>query len=394
MSEDKKSAAQPSEAENASQNSEREETAATPDTADTVTSAKSQEANDATESQDTVDLAMRSEGNDDSDPSAEMDFSETSRPDASDDATTSEDQQDDDDTYSTDFEASASESGDSSDADDEPTLTDRIAAMEAYEAEEEDEEEAMTLLQHLDELRTRLKRICFASIIGMLACYSFAEKLFDYLVMPMVAVMPDQSSFIYTAPHEAFVTYLKVAALAGIFISSPYIFYQIWAFIAPGLYEEERKYIIPIAFFSAVCFIGGGAFAYFIVFPFAFEFFMSFNTGNIQAMLKLNEYLSFSMKLIFAFGLVFEMPLFALFLSRLGIVTASMMRKARKFAILFSFILAALLTPPDVVSQLLMAGPLMILYEISIVIAALFGKRRPAEDSETEDDDEAHHAES
>ncbi|SIO29764.1 sec-independent protein translocase protein TatC [Halodesulfovibrio marinisediminis DSM 17456] len=366
MSVDNKKDAQPSEAEETASTTEQTEDA--------------ESSNEVKTSED-----ARVEGGDDSDPSAEMDFSDGPRPDRVEDL-------DDEDIDNTASEAqAASDDGDSSDTEQDTsqpaTLTDRINAMGEEDEDEEDEEESMTLLQHLDELRVRLKRISFAVIIGCLACYSFAEKLFDYLVMPMVKVMPDQSSFIYTAPHEAFVTYLKVAALAGFFAASPYIFYQIWAFIAPGLYEEERKYIIPIAFFSAACFIGGGAFAYFIVFPFAFEFFMSFNTGNIQAMLKLNEYLSFSMKLIFAFGLVFEMPLFALFLSRLGIVTATMMRKARKFAILFSFILAALLTPPDVVSQLLMAGPLMILYEISIVIAALFGKRRPSEEVDEEDEE-------
>lgn len=368
MSVDKKDDAQPSEADE---------------------TASSNEHNEDVESSSKIDASdVREEGSDDSDPSAEMNFSDGPRPDRIED-------HDDEDIDNTASEAqAASDGGDSNEEEQETsesvTLTDRIDAMEE-EDDEDEEEEAMTLLQHLDELRVRLKRISFAIIIGCLACYSFAEQLFDYLVLPMVAVMPDQSSFIYTAPHEAFVTYLKVAALAGFFASSPYIFYQIWAFIAPGLYEEERKYIVPIAFFSAACFIGGGAFAYFVVFPFAFEFFMSFNTGNIQAMLKLNEYLSFSMKLIFAFGLVFEMPLFALFLSRLGLVTADMMRKARKFAILFSFVLAALLTPPDVVSQLLMAGPLMILYEISIVIAAVFGKRRPSEEEsdDSEDDDEA-----
>ncbi|MEZ0575355.1 twin-arginine translocase subunit TatC [Halodesulfovibrio aestuarii] len=368
MSVDKKNDAQPSEADETASNDEH------------IEDVESSE----TETSDNV----HADGSDDSDPSAEIEFSDGSRPDHIDD-------HDDEDIDNTASEAhAASDDGDSNDNEQEsstpPTLIDHINALDNEDEDDEDEEEeSMTLLQHLDELRVRLKRISFAIIIGCLACYSFAEKLFDYLVMPMVAVMPDQSSFIYTAPHEAFVTYLKVAALAGFFISSPYIFYQIWAFIAPGLYEEERKYIIPIAFFSAACFIGGGAFAYFIVFPFAFEFFMSFNTGHIQAMLKLNEYLSFSMKLIFAFGLVFEMPLFALFLSRLGIVTAAMMRKARKFAILFSFVLAAILTPPDVVSQLLMAGPLMILYEISIVIAAVFGKRRPSEEDDDTEDDEA-----
>ncbi|WP_444979610.1 twin-arginine translocase subunit TatC [Desulfovibrio psychrotolerans] len=251
----------------------------------------------------------------------------------------------------------------------------------------------MTLIQHLDELRKRLKYIAFAAIAGCLACYGFAERLFGYLVAPMVDYMPEASSFIFTAPHEAFLTYLKVAALAGIFLASPYIFYQIWAFIAPGLYDEERKYIIPVALFSAIFFIGGASFGYFIVFPAAFEFFMSFNNEHIQAMLKLDEYLSFSIKLLLAFGLVFEMPLFALILSRIGILTADMMRKARRYSILGAFIVAAILTPPDIFSQLLMAGPLLILYEVSIIVAKVFGKkRRGAEEPEEEKEEETEEA--
>ena len=265
---------------------------------------------------------------------------------------------------------------------------------EELDEEEEEEEGPMTLVQHLDELRKRLKYIALAAIVGCLACYGFAEELFNLLVAPMVKFMPEQSSFIFTAPQEAFLTYLKVAALAGIFLTSPYIFYQIWSFIAPGLYEEERKYIIPVAVFSALFFVGGASFGYFVVFPAAFEFFMSFNNEHIQAMLKLDEYLSFSIKLLLAFGFVFEMPLFALVLSRIGILTADMMRKVRRFAVLGAFVVGAILTPPDVFSQLLMAGPLLVLYEISIIVASVFGRKKeePSEedgDEEDEDDEEA-----
>jgi sec-independent protein translocase protein TatC len=266
--------------------------------------------------------------------------------------------------------------------------------LDEEDEEEEEEEGPMTLVQHLDELRKRLKYIALAAIVGCLACYGFAEELFNLLVAPMVKFMPEQSSFIFTAPQEAFLTYLKVAALAGIFLTSPYIFYQIWSFIAPGLYEEERKYIIPVAVFSALFFVGGASFGYFVVFPAAFEFFMSFNNEHIQAMLKLDEYLSFSIKLLLAFGFVFEMPLFALVLSRIGILTADMMRKVRRFAVLGAFVVGAILTPPDVFSQLLMAGPLLVLYEISIIVASVFGRKKeePSEedgDEEDEEDEEA-----
>ena len=258
------------------------------------------------------------------------------------------------------------------------------------EEEEEEEESPMTLVQHLDELRKRLKYIALAAIVGCLACYGFAEELFNLLVAPMVKFMPEQSSFIFTAPQEAFLTYLKVAAVAGIFLTSPYIFYQVWSFIAPGLYEEERKYIVPVAVFSALFFVGGASFGYFVVFPAAFEFFMSFNNEHIQAMLKLDEYLSFSIKLLLAFGFVFEMPLFALVLSRIGLVTAQMMRKVRRFAVLGAFVVGAILTPPDVFSQLLMAGPLLVLYEVSIIVASVFGRKKeePSEEDEAEEDED------
>jgi sec-independent protein translocase protein TatC len=260
---------------------------------------------------------------------------------------------------------------------------------EAAADEEEDEDERpMTLLEHLDELRFRLVRCCIAVGIGFLACYGFAEQLFGYLVAPLLAVMPETSTLIFTELPEAFFTYLKISIVAGMFLTSPYIFYQIWAFIAPGLYDEEKKYIIPMAGVSALFFASGACFGYFIVFPFAFDFFMSFNNETIQAMPKLGEYLGFSLKLLIAFGLIFEMPLFAFFGARIGILTAAAMRKARKVAVLCFFIVAAILTPPDVISQLLMAGPLLLLYEVSIYVAKIFGRSAKAGGQDEDENDE------
>ncbi len=256
-------------------------------------------------------------------------------------------------------------------------------AAERQEAKVDKEEQPMTLLGHLDELRKRLVRCSIAVGIGFLACYGFAEQLFGYLVAPLVAVMPASSKLIFTALPEAFFTYIKISVVAGIFLTCPYIFYHIWAFIAPGLYEEEKKYIIPMALVSALFFATGAAFGYFIVFPFAFDFFISFNNETIQAMPKLGDYLDFSLRLLIAFGLIFEMPLFAFFGARIGLLTANFMRKGRKIAILCFFIVAAILTPPDVVSQVLMAGPLIILYEISILIALVFARSKNIEHSAT-----------
>ncbi|WP_442935477.1 twin-arginine translocase subunit TatC [Nitratidesulfovibrio sp. 1201_IL3209] len=247
----------------------------------------------------------------------------------------------------------------------------------------------MTLLDHLSELRVRLVRCLIALTVGFFACYGFAEELFNYLMIPLTRALPSGAKLIYTALPEAFFVYMQVALVAGAFLASPYLFYQIWAFIAPGLYDEEKRHIIPIAGASALFFVAGAAFCYFQVFPYAFEFFVGFATDTIAPMPKLDEYLGFTLKMLLAFGLIFEMPLFAFFLSRLGLVTAQWMRKTRKYAILAIFIVAAILTPPDVFSQLMMAAPMLVLYEISILVAAVFGKKKPGADEEDEEDEGA-----
>jgi sec-independent protein translocase protein TatC len=260
-----------------------------------------------------------------------------------------------------------------------PPATDSAPKDKEAAAEQEPVHE-MTFTEHLNELRVRLMRCLLAAFIGLLACYAFAEQLFILLMNPLVVLLePTGGSLIYTGLPEAFFTHLKVAAVAGLFLVSPYIFYQLWMFIAPGLYAGERKYIIPIALCSALCFVTGAMFGYFIVFPFGFQFFLGYATDFIRPMPSVREYFSFSTSMLFAFGLIFELPLFMLFLSALGIVTYKSLRKYRKFAILGNFVVAAILTPPDVVSQCLMAGPLCILYEIGIWVAYLFGKK-PKED--------------
>ncbi|WP_319759407.1 twin-arginine translocase subunit TatC [Maridesulfovibrio sp.] len=255
-------------------------------------------------------------------------------------------------------------------------LHEEAADAEGEDEEELDEEEApMTFLEHLEELRRRFVRIMIACGIGFLACYSFAKPLFSLLMAPLVAVLPPDSTLIFTSLPEGFVTYLKVAGVAGVFAVSPYIFTQIWGFIAPGLYEHERKWMIPLAFLSAFFFVGGALFGYYVVFPFGCEFFMGFADEFIKPMPTLREYLGFSLKLLFAFGLIFELPLFIFFLARLGVVTAEGLRSKRKYAILVCFICSAILTPPDVMTQTLMAGPLILLYEIGIWVSYFFGKR-------------------
>jgi sec-independent protein translocase protein TatC len=265
-------------------------------------------------------------------------------------------------------------------------MTEEPAASQQETAEEEDELSggSMTLMEHLEELRQRLTRAAIAVGVGFLAAYGFKEQLYSYLTIPLKAAMPPGAKLIYTAPAEAFFTYLKVAFLAGVVGASPVIFYQLWKFVSPGLYAHERRNIWPFVIFSSTLFISGAIFCYTIVFPYAFQFFMSFATDDITPMLKLNEYLSFTSMLLFAFGVVFEMPLILIFLGRLGVVTAQGLRKQRKYAILIMFVAAAIFTPPDVVSQILMAVPLMILYEISVFMVALSQKKKAAREAAME----------
>jgi sec-independent protein translocase protein TatC len=256
---------------------------------------------------------------------------------------------------------------------------------ETPQQEQTGELKEMTLMDHLGELRNRLVKSVIAALVGFLACYAFSKDLFRLMMKPLLEVIPPDSSLIFTALPEAFFTYVKVAFVAGLFLVSPYIFYQIWQFIAPGLYEHERKYIIPIALLSAIFFVFGAMFGYFIVFPFGFEFFMGYADEMIKPMPSLREYFSFSLKLLLAFGVIFELPLFIFFLARLGLVTAASLRKKRKYAILLSFVVAAILTPPDGITQILMAGPLIILYEIGIYVALFFGKKKPGPPAEAEE---------
>ena len=182
---------------------------------------------------------------------------------------------------------------------------------------------------------------------------------------------------------------MKVALVASLFGTSPITFYQVWAFIAPGLYKEEKRAVLPLAFFSSIFFIAGAAFCFFMVFPIAFKFFMGFATDTIVPMISVEEYLGFALKLLIAFGVVFEMPLFAYFLSRFGILSPDFMRRQRRYAILLIFIVAAILTPPDVFSQCLMALPMFLLYEVSIYVSAMaYPKKKEDKAEEPEDERE------
>ena len=239
------------------------------------------------------------------------------------------------------------------------------------------EEEKLPFISHLDELRTRLIRVFIAVGVGFVIAFGFKERLFKILVHPLVNVMKEGETLIYTGLPEAFFTYLKVAFLTGLIVASPLILYQFWMFVAPGLYKNERRMMVPIVVLSSFFFVGGALFGYFVVFPWGFKFFLGFATETIRPLPSMKEYFGFSAKLLLAFGLVFELPLVLTFMAKLGIVSVEFLKKNRKYALLLFFAGAAILTPPDVVTQVLMALPLMVLYEVSIIGAKIFGKKKP-----------------
>ena len=179
-----------------------------------------------------------------------------------------------------------------------------------------------------------------------------------------------------------FITYLKVALIAGILLSAPFIFYQLWLFIAPGLYQREKRYVIPFVLFSTILFVGGALFGYFVVFPFGFKFFLGFSNQYIKALPSVKQYFSFSIKLLLAFGIVFELPVVVFFLTKMGLITPELLKKKRKYAILLIFIIAAILTPPDAATQCMMAVPLIVLYEISILVSKTARKKKKGEEKE------------
>jgi sec-independent protein translocase protein TatC len=238
------------------------------------------------------------------------------------------------------------------------------------------ENEKLPFTSHLEELRKRLITAFIAIGVGFVVSFGFKERLFGILVQPLINVMKEGENLIYTGLPEAFFTYLKVSLLTGLIVASPILLYQFWMFVAPGLYRGERRLMVPIVILSSFFFIGGALFGYFVVFPWGFEFFLGFATDNIRPLPSMKEYFGFSAKLLLAFGLVFELPLVLTFMAKLGIVSVDFLKKNRKYALLLFFAGAAILTPPDVITQILMALPLMVLYEVSIIGAKIFGKKK------------------
>lgn len=239
------------------------------------------------------------------------------------------------------------------------------------------EENSMSFLEHLEELR----RICLKSLIavalGTVVCLFFSPQIYHFLKMPLQELLPPGSHFIATTPFESYATYLKISLLFGIFLSSPLIFYFFWSFVRPGLKTGEAKGIISVSLICSILFVGGALFGYFVVFPPGFQFAVKILTGtDILFFPKMSDYLSFALRLLFAFGLIFELPLFLLILGRFGIVHSAGLKKGRKYMVILIFLTAGILTPgPDVISQILMAAPLLILFEVGILLVKWVEKK-------------------
>ncbi len=265
----------------------------------------------------------------------------------------------------------------------------------AADQEEDLQDSKMPLLEHLGELRQRLIRAFVALIVLFFISYFFAEDIYGFLVQPLADILNESGGnrrLIYTALHEAFFTYIKVAFFTALFVGFPYMSVQIWKFIAPGLFRDEKRAFLPFLIATPILFFMGGSLVYYLIFPVAWKFFLSFEAAAIgdglaiQLEAKVDEYLSLVMRLIFAFGLCFELPVLMTLLARVGLVTAAGMRAKRKYAIVAAFVAAAILTPPDVISQVGLALPTIGLYEISI-LAVLLIERQKAKKQQAEDED-------
>lgn len=238
----------------------------------------------------------------------------------------------------------------------------------------------LPLTGHLSELRKRLINSVVTVLVAFLITYSYSEEVYSILARPLMPALPEGTNFLaFSGVVEPFYTYLKAAIVAAIVLSSPVIIYQFWAFVAPGLYKDEKRWFVPIVTVSLGLFGGGVLFAYNIVFPVGFDYLLGFASSTLKPVLSMGDYFSLATKMLIAFGIVFQIPLLILVLARLGLVDAKSLIGYWRYALLTSVIAGALLTPPDIFSQLLMGGPIMILYAMGIVLASLFGKKGEAD---------------
>lgn len=232
-----------------------------------------------------------------------------------------------------------------------------------------------TLISHLVELRARLIRILLILFLGFLPCAFFARELYSFLAFPLLEKLPQGGQMIATEVVTPFFIPIKVALMVAFLVTLPHTLYQVWAFVAPGLYSHEKRLFLPLVFISSLLFFAGMAFAYFVVLPLVFEFIVYFAPEGVAVMTDISEYLNFVLTMFLAFGITFEVPVFVLILIRTGLVSIEKMKSIRRFVLVGAFIIGAIFTPPDVMSQILLAIPLYLLYELGIILAALSMKQ-------------------
>ncbi|MCI5632962.1 twin-arginine translocase subunit TatC [Helicobacter sp.] len=242
------------------------------------------------------------------------------------------------------------------------------------------------LKPHIQDLRRCLIHIVLALLVTFLASFYFWEIILEWMIAPLASVLPNgRENVIFTQVGEAFFTAIKVAFFSGFIFALPVIFWQVWAFVAPGLYENEKRLVIPFVIFGTFFFLCGCAFAYYVAFPIGFGYLINFGSQLFTALPKIGEYVGFFTKLMVGFGVSFELPVIAFFLAKIGLITDKTLKDYFKFAIIFIFVLAAILTPPDVLSQFLMAIPLLLLYGISILIAKAVNPYKSQDDEADEE---------
>ncbi len=242
----------------------------------------------------------------------------------------------------------------------------------------------MSFLDHLEELRKRIIYACYGIALGVGASFFFIQRIYDFLLAPAIATLPEGSKLIYTQPTEAFSLYINISLIAGITFAGPFIMYQVWQFIAPGLYSNEKKFVIPFVLFSTLGFLAGAAFNHYVAYPFIMIYFASFNTPNLTYMPQLSYVFGLYVKMLIALGLVFQMPTIVFFLAKVGVVTAKLLLQQFKFAILIIFIVAAVITPTgDPMTLMVFALPMVTLYIFSIFVAWVVGPKRDKADATT-----------
>jgi sec-independent protein translocase protein TatC len=253
----------------------------------------------------------------------------------------------------------------------------------AFDSPLEEDDDAssskMSFLEHLDELRNRLIYSVYALVGGCVLSFIFVGRIQAFILEPLYTLMGNGQKLAYFGPGEGFMIMMKIGGLGGLFLALPFIIFQLWLFVAPGLYAKEKRFAVPFVLLGTVFFVTGAAFSHYIAFPYTWKFFGGFETDYMQFVPNATQALSMWMIMLLAFGVIFQMPTIVFFLARMGVVTAGFLIKHFKYAILIIFILGAVLSPgTDVMSQLMMAGPMTVLYILSIGIAWVFAKRKTA----------------